>query len=439
MTNETRVGNRWIVALAGTALQMCLGTVYAWSVFQKPLVANFHWSQTWTAMTFSLAIVFLGLAAAAGGMQLGRFGPRKLAVTGGALFGAGYLVAAFALSIKSLPLLYLGYGVIGGVGLGLGYVTPVATAAKWFPDKKGLVTGMVVMGFGFGALLMSLFFAPMLMKATHGNLVAVFAWLGVILGTLAIVAALFLRNPPAGYVPAGYVPRQAPLVTDGLKEIQKERSAADSIFSSRFAIMWLVFFCNITAGIAMVSFTSPLMQEVWVRAHPPMNATKEALAAYWLSVASIGATLVAISSLFNGIGRFFWGAVSDRIGRAQTFQTMLASQVLVFTALMVTHNPILFAVLICYILLCYGGGFGTMPSFVLDAYGPKRMPVMYGTILTAWSAGGFVGPLIIGFLKDHFASQASYFAFLLAAGVLIIGLVLSTALSNETERGAGRA
>ncbi len=432
MTNEMRVGNRWVVALAGTALQLCLGTVYAWSVFQKPLVHDYGWTQFSTAMTFSLAIVFLGLSAAVGGMQLGRFGPRKMAVTGGLLFGLGYLVGAFALSIHSLPLLYLGYGAIGGIGLGLGYVTPVATAAKWFPDRKGFVTGMVVMGFGLGALLMSKVFAPMLMNATHNNLVAVFAWLGIILGPLAILSALFLRNPPAGYAPPGYAPPPSPQPNaNGLKETAQERSARQSILSGRFAIMWLVFFCNITAGIALLGFLSPLMQDVAKRANPLL--TPEMLA-------GIGGTLVGITSLFNGLGRFFWGGVSDRIGRTQAFRTMLLTQILVFLGLMLSSShPLIFGALLCYVLLCYGGGFGTMPSFVLDVFGAKRMPVIYGTILTAWSAGGFVGPLIIAFLTDRFGARASSYVFPVTAGFLFVGLVLSVFLSNKEEQGAARA
>ena len=199
----------------GTLLQLCLGTVYAWSFFQNPFVKTYGWSNSQVAWIFSTAICFLGLAAAWGGMNLARFGPRKLAMTGGALFGAGYLIGALALHLQCLPLLYVGYGVIGGIGLGLGYVTPVATAAKWFPDRKGLVTGMVVMGFGFGALLMSKVLAPQLVTLTaseahpDGNFVWVFAWLGVIFLAVTLPVAAMLRNPPAGYTPPGWSPPAA--------------------------------------------------------------------------------------------------------------------------------------------------------------------------------------------------------------------------------------
>ncbi|MBL8026666.1 MAG: MFS transporter, partial [Fibrobacteres bacterium] len=187
---------RWSIAFAGTALQLLLGTVYAWSFFQKPLAAQFGWSNSQVAWTFSTAIFMLGVSAAWGGLNLPKYGPRKLAVTGGFLFGLGYLVSSYALKIHSLPLLYAGYGVIGGIGLGLGYVTPVATAAKWFPDKKGFVTGMVVMGFGLGALLMSKVLAPMLLEKFDGNLVNVFALLGAVFMICAMAVGSILKNPP---------------------------------------------------------------------------------------------------------------------------------------------------------------------------------------------------------------------------------------------------
>ena len=199
----TSLSNRWWIAVAGTVLQLCLGSVYAWSYFQKPLVEGYGWSNTQVAWAFSLAIGFLGLAAAVGGVSLPRFGPRKLAITGSLLYGVGYLLAALALCWKNLGLLWLGFGVIGGIGLGLGYVTPVATAAKWFPDKKGLVTGMVVMGFGFGALLMSKVLAPWLNAAFQGQLPLVFAGAGLIFGAIGVLAAMSLRNPPAREESAG--------------------------------------------------------------------------------------------------------------------------------------------------------------------------------------------------------------------------------------------
>jgi len=412
--------SRWFIALAGTALQLCLGTVYAWSYFQEPLKA-YGWSSVQVTWTFSLAICCLGLAAAWGGLQLPRLGPRRLAMIGGVLFGVGHLVAALALHWKCLVLLYLGYGVLGGCGLGLGYVTPVATVAKWFPDKKGLTTGMVIMGFGFGALFMSKLFVPLLERATGGDLVMVFAWLGI--GFLLSIVSLgaVLRNPPPGFSPAGTDSPSAgvAIVAGGISS--EDRRVYPGLFSCRFATMWLVFFTNILAGISLISFQSPLFQNLWQNHDPGLS--KEVLAAY-------GATLIAVSSLFNGAGRMLWGWLSDRIGRVRTFQIMLASQIVAFGVLTLVGNPWLFGGLICYILLCYGGGFGTMPSFVLDVFGPTKMPVVYGAILTAWSAAGIVGPQLVALIKDHYATQLTQYAFLCNVAVLSVGLVLASTLHD---------
>jgi OFA family oxalate/formate antiporter-like MFS transporter len=414
--------SRWFIALAGTAMQLCLGTVYAWSYFQKPLVEAYGWSNSQVAWTFSLAICCLGLAAAWGGLQLPRVGPRRLAMIGGVLFGVGHLVAALALRWKSLALLHLGYGVLGGFGLGLGYVTPVATVAKWFPDKKGLTTGMVIMGFGFGALLMSKLFAPLLYRASGGNLVVVFAWLGIGFMLSVVSLGAVLRNPPPGFSPAvaDVPPAGAVVVLSDARPTEDNRTLP-SLFSRRFATMWLVFFANILAGISLISFQSPLFQNLWHSRDPGLS--KEALAAY-------GATLIAVSSLFNGAGRMLWGGLSDHIGRVRTFQIMLASQIAAFGVLTQVGNPWLFGGLICYILLCYGGGFGTMPSFVLDVFGSLKMPVVYGAILTAWSAGGIAGPQLVAFINDHYAAQLTRYAFLCNVAVLSFGFVLASALRD---------
>lgn len=439
MTRTVEMANRWGIALAGTALQLCLGTVYAWSYFQQPLVDAYGWSNAQVAWAFSLAICCLGLTAAVGGTQLTRFGPRTLAVLGGLLFGLGYLVASVALASHTLWLLYVGYGVVGGSGLGLGYVTPVATVARWFPDKKGLVTGMVIMGFGFGALLMSKVIAPVLMEYSGGNMVTVFLALGVGLGVATVAIGLTLRMPPSGYVPPGHQPSPNLATTEARSEAPaEERSdARQAILSWRFLAMWLVFFANIVAGISLISFQSPIFQDLWHKVLPTIASPQ--LAAY-------GATLIAVSSLFNGVGRMFWGGVSDRIGRAWTFRLMLLTQAAAFgllslasdperwaglAGLSVEKFPWVFAGLVCYILLCYGGGFGTMPSFVLDVFGSRRMAVVYGTILTAWSAAGVAGPQLVAFLKDHYGPDASRYAFLASAVLVAAGFVLALALRDR--------
>ncbi|MFA6506441.1 MAG: OFA family MFS transporter [Treponemataceae bacterium] len=424
--------NRRLVAGMGMLLQMCLGTVYAWSYFQKPIMSAFGWSNSQTAWTFSLAIFSLGCAAAWGGMNLQKIGPRKLALTGGLLFASGYLIAALALSLKNLPLLWVGYGIVGGAGLGLGYVTPVATAAKWFPDKKGLVTGMVIMGFGFGALAMSKLIAPRLMAISGGNLVVVFLITGVLMFFITLPAAAFMINPPAAYNPPNYTQKNsepkgaASSAADrgpaSAATSAKGSNAKDCIFSRRFLLMWLIFFLNIAAGIMLVGFQSPMLQDILLKTNPSTTAVLAAAA---------GATLIAFSSVFNGLGRFLWGGISDHFGQIGTFRLILGTEFFVFLAFPFVNSPLVFSILVCYVLLCYGGGFGTMPAFVLNEFGTEVMPVVYGAILTAWSAAGIVGPQIAAILKDRVPDRAASLTFTIGAALLFIGFALTFLLRKK--------
>ena len=399
---------RALTLLLCTVLQICLGTVYAWSFFQTLLVRQHDWSYTETAIAFSVTIFSLGCSAAWAGAMLPRLGPRKLAIIGSLMFSGGYVIGGFALQIDYMPLFYLGYGVIGGAGIGLGYVTPVATAAKWFPDHKGLATGIVVMGFGVGAFLLSKVLAPILILATEGNLPSVFIWLGVLFAVILLPSSFLLHDPPTGYrvTAAG--------VVSGVLEEEESGSVRQCIGSREFAIMWIVFFFNIAAGISVISFQSSLLQDVWGLADPTVEP--EVLAQY-------GATLIAVSSLCNGAGRLFWGLLSDRIGRVRVFRILLGSQMIVFGILMTESNPWVFSALVCYVLLCFGGGFATMPSFVLDVFGTRRMSVIYGALLTAWAAAGIFGPVYVGYIKDQYPDRAVIYCFLV--GVLILGLGFS--------------
>lgn len=421
---ETKKHNRWLVAIMGTLLMIVLGTVYAWSFFQKPIVETFGWSNSAVAWAFSTNILFLGLAAAWGGINMPKYGPTKLAIIGTIMYGAGFMLGALAFSIQSLPLLIIGFGVIGGSGIGLGYVTPVVSASKWFPDKQGFVTGMVVMGFGLGALIMSKVIAPFVMKIVDGDLISTFLYIGIILLILGVLAAMFIKQPPADYVPEGYTP---PAAAAASTAAAANITAKQGIFTGKFFMMWMLLFINVTAGIMFISFQSPLMQDLWAKFKPEVAGDVAALAA-------IGGTLIAISSLFNGIGRFFWGGLSDKIGRVQAFRLILGSQLVVFILLLFVTNPYIFAVLVCYILLCYGGGFGTMPSFVKDVFTAKLMPVVYGVILTAWSLAGVVGPQIVAFMKDKFKdtpADAAFYSFVAGIGLLALGLIISFFVNNK--------
>ena len=393
---------RTVIALFCTSLQVCFGTVYAWSFFQTILVHQVGWTHTETAWAFSIAIFSLGVSAAWAGNMLPKMGPRKLALIGSFLFSSGYLIAGLALHLEFIPLFYLGYGVIGGVGIGLGYVTPVATIAKWFPDRKGLATGIVVMGFGIGAFLLSKGLAPLLIVRTAGALPEVFVWLGIIFALILIPCSLALSDPPAAIRLAGS--------TTDPGEVDEPQSARTYLSTTQFVFMWIVFFFNIAAGISVISFQSEILQEIWGLADRNIEPT---------TLAEYGATLIAVSSICNGLGRLFWGLLSDRFGRVTIFRVLLASQMLVFGILMTETNPWVFSALVCYVLLCFGGGFATMPSFVLDVFGTKKMSTIYGAVLTAWAAAGITGPLYVGYLKDMYPDRAVMYCFLI--GILMLG------------------
>jgi len=420
-TSASTYKGRWLVAVMGTVLQIGLGTVYAWSFFQKPMKAHFGLgTDAPIAWVFSLSIFFLGVSAAIGGVLMPVVGPRKLALTGALLYPAGWLLGSVGLDHHSLPILYLGYGTVGGIGLGLAYVTPVTTVARWFPDRRGLVTGMVLMGFGLGALAMAKLVGPALMKAYHQDLSEVFQRSGLIVAAVCLPAAAFLRNPPARLSPADdYADYSAETAASAS---QSELTPRECLWSWRFAMMWMVFFCNVCAGIMFIGFQSPMLQDILKRSRPGMDA---------VALGEMGAMLIAASSISNGLGRMLWGGFSDRIGRVSAFRTILASQMLAFVALSFAPSPGIFALLVCYVMLCYGGGFGTMPSFVLDTFGARVMPVVYGGILTAWSAAGIAGPQLVARLKDSFPTQASTATFLVGAGLLASGLLISLFLNNK--------
>lgn len=418
-----RNSNRWFIASMGTLLQLVLGTVYAWSFFQKPIIKAYGWSNVQTMWIFSLAILFLGLAAAVGGMILPKYGPRKLASIGALLYSLGYLISAYAMQTNSLTLFYIGFGVIGGIGLGLGYVIPVATTLKWFPDKKGFITGMVVMGFGLGALAMSKCIAPLLMSITDGNMVKVFFYIAIVLMAIAVPAGLSMKNPPVGFLPKGYSPT---IKSSATINQENNLTVKESLISTKFMGMWFIFFLNISAGIMFIGLQSPMIQDL-IRLQDA-HMTTEALA-------MAGASLIAISSVFNGIGRFLWGGMSDKIGRIQVFRWILSSQILVFILMVFTSNPWIFGLLVCYVLLCYGGGFGAMPSYVLDVFHAKLMPIIYGVILTAWSMGGIVGPQLAAYIRDFYANSPEMIGprtYIAGSILLGLGLLVSLTLSNAS-------
>ena len=405
-----KIEKKWLIAIMGTLTHLSLGTVYAWSFFQIPITQLSGWSNTEVAWTFSLSIFMLGVTAAWGGTKIDKYGPRKLAITGGVLYSLGYIISAYALSAGILWLLYFAFGILGGAGLGLAYVTPVATVSKWFTDKQGLATGMVVMGFGLGALVMSKLLAPIFLQLSGQDLSKSFLYIGFTLLVVLPICASFLQLPSSD---------KKKFKISNTHDI----SPYKYIFSKSFIILWFIFMINIVAGMIFISFQSPLLQDMLkLRMHTGTNFTDTKVLS---TLAAAGATLIAVSSIFNGLGRFFWGAVSDKIGRITTFRILLALQALIFVGLIFVTHSVLFFIFVCIVLMCYGGGFGVMPSLIYDSYGAKLMPALYGAVLTAWGVGGIIGPQIVAFMKDYYPAHAGLYAFVIGSLILIVGLVMS--------------
>jgi OFA family oxalate/formate antiporter-like MFS transporter len=416
MSDQKLETKRWLIAGAAVVMQLCLGTVYAWSVFKKPLMTAHGWSETGTQAAFMILMAVVGTSAVFGGSLVDKKGPRFVATVGGILFGIGTLLTGVADKIGSLALLYIGYGIVGGIGNGFGYVTPIATLIRWFPDKRGLVTGLAVMGFGAGAFFMGQIAPKMVISMGVAN--TYFVW-GVIFLILVTGAAQMYKNPPAGWLPAGFKPAAA-----------KGKSAADSIpfnkavKTRQWWTLWLMLFLNVSAGIGLISQLSPMAQDV-LRNSIEGQPTPDQLKA----LAITAGTVLAIASIFNGLGRLIWSWLSDAIGRKAVFAIMFISQAVLYMLLPKIGNIVLFGIMASYLLACYGGGFATMPAFAADAFGPGYIGRVYGTMLTAWGCAGIAGPLIFARVKE--ATQNYEGALFTAAGMLVVGFLLTVTYKTE--------
>ncbi len=392
-----RLANRWVIAVAAVIMQLCLGAVYGWSVFVKPLTSAVHWTLTQVSLTFTLAIVFLGVGTVIGGLWQDRVGPRIVATVAGVLYGLGYMIASYAASRNSLGGMYFGYGMVSGIGMGMGYICPVATLVKWFPDRRGLMTGVAVCGYGAGALVMSPLAARSILSR---GVPATFLILGIVYLVVVVATAQFYQNPPQGWRPAGWEPRTT---------VSKEASTYDftvkeAMSTPQFWLLWFMLFLNVSAGIMIISQASPMAQQLV--GLTPVTA----------------AGIVGVISIFNGLGRVFWAAVSDYLGRARVYFLLYLIQVGVFFALPHLHTATLFTIAVATVGLCYGGGFGTMPSFTADFFGPKYMGGIYGWILLAWGAGAIPSPILIARVRQTTGNYQT--AIQIIAVVMICSLVL---------------
>jgi MFS family permease len=403
--------NRWTIALAGVIVMICLGTVYSWSIFTRPLIAAFHWSNQDTSLAFECAIFFLGVGAVIGGRWQDRVNPRTVTVVGVLLWGIGVLLAGAGTPAFGKLWLYLTYGVIGGLGLGMAYITPVAMVTKWFPDRRGFASGMVVMGFGLGAFIYNQIITRLPSYAAAAKaatayttakdasvkagtafnpaqytlapdsvhaIMLIFIVSGLVFLIVGGLCAMLLKNPPDGYTVPGAVATAA--------ATGRSYTPSEALRTLPFYLLWLILFLNVTAGILVISNAAPIYADLTA-----------------VSATAAGA-IYGLLAVFNGLGRFFWGAVSDRIGRNLTYTVIFAIQVVIFFLMGGLHS--VWAVGICFavILLCYGGGFGVMPSFNADFFGTKYLGQNYGMILTAWGVAGVVGPLIGATIKDRTGS-----------------------------------
>jgi len=410
MSNENLEGKRWWIAVAAIVMQLCLGTVYAWSVFKKPLMTAHGWGETATQVTFMICIGMIGIAAALGGTLVDKKGPKFVATIGGILFGIGTLLSGLADQMGSIWLLYLGFGFIAGLGNGFGYITPIATLIRWFPDKRGLVTGLAVMGFGGGAFFMGKIAPPMVISM--GVAQTFYIW-GVIFLVLVTAAAQLFKNPPKGWLPAGFTPKAT-----GVSAAQSF-TFDEAVKTPQWWMLWGMLFLNISAGLGLISQLSPMAQDVIKRSDPMIAAAALALA---------GGSILAYASIFNGLGRLFWAWTSDAIGRKNVFIAMFITQAALYILLPQIDNQMIFTIVACYLLACYGGGFATMPAFAADSFGPGYIGKVYGMMLTAWAAAGIVGPLVFAQIKG--------IAVYVAAGLLIVGLLLALGFKRPAPKAA---
>ncbi len=391
--------NRNVIALSAVGIHVCIGSVYAWSVLTKPIIQELGVGLKEVQWIFSLAILFLGLSAAFLGKYVEKFGPRKSGLVSTIFFTAGMFGSALAVSLHSLPLLYLFYGVIGGIGLGVGYITPVSTLVKWFPEKRGFATGVAIMGFGFASLIAGPVI-QMLLEAY--DLVSCFAILGFVYLLIMLPSSLYLAPPQSSYEVIAGGGEAVPLTVSGQMTVE------EAMQHWEFYALWVLFFINITCGIGLLSVASPMAQEV-VKMSP--------LAA---------AAMVGIIGMVNGFGRIAWSSISDYAGRANTYIAFFLIQIIAFYLLAYVTNGALFQILIYIIISCYGGGFATMPAFLSDLFGTKQLGAIHGRILSAWAAAGVVGPYFVSFIKE---STGSYSATLLVfSACFVIALILSVVI-----------
>ncbi len=421
--------SRWLIPPAALAVHLSIGQVYATSVYKSALVSHFDTSLTQIGFVFSLAIVMLGLSAAVFGTWVDRNGPRAAMATAAVFWSSGFLVAALGISTDQLWLVYLGYGVLGGIGLGIGYISPVSTLIKWFPDRPGLATGMAIMGFGGGAMVASPLSGRLMALydsgydssdpgsvASGGAVAALFVTLGLVYLAFMLFGALIVRVPADDWAPEGFDPSQSKekkMVTDA------SVSANNAIRTPQFWLLWTVLFCNVTAGIGILEQASPMIQDFFRE-----GGTSA------ISAAAAGG-FVGVLSICNMAGRFVWSSTSDHLGRKPIYMIYLGGGIALYLALALggSTSTVLFVALAGVIISFYGGGFATVPAYLRDLFGTYQVGAIHGRLLTAWAAAGVAGPLIVNAFLDaqgepgNLVSADYRPALLTMVGVLVVGFL----------------
>ncbi len=420
--------SRWLVPPAALAIHLSIGQAYAFSVFKNPLLAlhgadGSTWNLKAVGYIFSIAIAFLGISAAIFGAWLEKAGPRRAMFYAACCFGSGFFVAALGAHLHLLALIYLGYGVIGGIGLGLGYISPVSTLIKWFPDRPGLATGLAIMGFGGGAMIggplannLMAFYKP------HGAdaIPLTFATMGVLYFVFMMFGVFTIRVPAPGWKPDGYVPKETQNAL-----ISKHNVAVQQAWKTpQFALLWIVLCANVTAGIGILEQASPMIQDLFKGRIGP--------------AAAVG--FVGLLSLFNMGGRFFWAAVSDYLGRKATYLCFFFIGAVLYFVLPSLHSVGAFVGVACILLSMYGGGFATIPAYLKDLFGGFNVSAIHGRLLTAWSTAGIIGPLIVNGILDHYVAtgrpkaQAYPTILHIMCALMVVGLIADLLVRPVAEK-----
>lgn len=413
--------NRWLIPPAALAVHLCIGQAYAFSVFNEPMTRILgikaslpeDWKLTTLGWIFSLAIVFLGLSAAVAGKWLEKVGPRMTMFTAACCFGGGFILSAIGVQTHQIWLLYLGYGVIGGCGLGLGYVSPVSTLIKWFPDRRGMATGMAIMGFGGGAMLgspLSVGLMKHFQSSTSVGVAETFLVMGALYFISMTIGSLAIRIPPSDWKPDGWTPP-----AEAKKMVTQNHVHIDQALKTpQFYLLWLILCLNVTAGIGILGQASVMIQEMFKG-----RITPEAAAGF-----------VGLLSLFNMGGRFIWSSASDYLGRKNTYFLFFALGTFLYSMLPTFSgegNMVLFICAAAVILSMYGGGFSTIPAYLADIFGTRYVGGIHGRLLTAWSTAGVLGPVLVNYIREYqiahgvakanaYTSTVYIMAALLAAG-----------------------